>query len=1074
MKLTTLLYGLFVLALLLPFASATDASVITYWLDNGQNAGAGPRTTYTGETVNFKVYADPCYDYDDCQEMDLKGVILDANNNIVEELFDYNNLREVFGDDETSVFSFTPQTEGTYYIVVDTNGAQNNVCENVNSCSVLRLNVENEPQPPEEIVWGCTDETALNYDSEANRDNGSCNHNPTLIVGRPPVYEESNNVFYYTGSIGREFYVFLRGIDQDGDELTFTKDGAVNGEGSSPQRFTIENHPTTNTAHFRWVPSETGTFAVNLIARDGRGGRDSQIVVFTIGNHAPTLDVTPQPDEETSTMWKYNVYTNEPINLAITAQDSDNDELAISFGWMANEYLSPDVDFSYGDATAGVQWTPEESGEYGFKVRVTDHKVFTEKAIVFNVVDPVLRLFPVGDYSLNEESNVISFPLAVAQYNPFHDDVTYDVRVKREACTGRFCIPESILQHFLPEEAGFDRETGTFTFTPTYDTVKHPNTDVTYMFRFRAYDGFQYSEWVRSTITVDDVNREPVVTLLYPEYLTVNQEGRFGAFIVRNDPDNDDLTFVWNFDEMTNVQGQFVDYVFDSVGVHDGTLTIDDGFGDVLEFPFTVDVREEEPVIIVPVNHAPTIKGITDKEVDEDETLQFTIDATDEDRRDTLTYEMRLVEPRNEFFPSTGSFDSATGDFEFTPNFSFVAHPNMERFFVLEFRAVDNHQDASAWDRVTITVHDVNRNPEITEFTVPTQVVVGQEFSVSGNAVDADNDDLTLEWIFENDATTRVNGPEATYTFSHVGQFSVGFYVHDKFGGSDFRIAILTVEEVPVCTPASVAHGDVSAYPACIITCDERYTLDNNKACVEDIVPVENHAPIIESMEPIHVLEGESRSFQIPASDIDGDELRYFMTEVSSNDALNMGFLLDDVTGEIQLQPTFEYVAHPARERVVTFSFRARDRFVYSEWVELDVIVDDVNRNPVIDDITSPGLLMVDEEGHFSATAHDPDGDELDYMWQFETGGNLYRSQNVDFVYNAPGHYGFSVLVTDDYQGSTQGEGSVLVVEDVSEVCTPASVAHGDVSAYPACTITCDTNYHVESNACVADPEPEF
>ena len=1260
------------LVLVLPFASANDASVITYWLDNGQNAGAGARTVFEGETVNFKVYADPCYNYNDCRDMDLRGVILDENNNVVEELFNYNNLREVFGDDETSVFSFTPQTEGTYYVVVDTDGAQNAVCENENSCSVLELSVEEVPPVPEEIVWGCTDSTAINYDSGANRDNGFCNHNPRIVVMGPPAYDDVDGVYYYDGNIGREFYVRLRGLDQEQTDLTFAWNHAVNGEGSTPRGFTIENTDNSRNGYFRWTPTTTGTFAANIILNDGYGGQDTQIVVFTIGNHAPTLDVTPEPDMETINLWKYDVYTNEEIDLAITAHDVDNDELDMSIQW-TNEYEHPGLDFSYGDDLINVQWTPEESGEYGFIVRVTDGKVFTEKTVVFNVLSPQLLVYPVQDYSLTEESNAVSFTLNTAQFNPFNDDVTYDVRVEREECTGFFCVPDRFRELFLPSEAEFDSETGEFTFTPTYDTVEHPDEHIEYTFKFRAQDGYQESEWVESTINIGDVNREPVVELLYPTTLLVGEEGSFGAIIVENDADGDDLRFIWNFDDMDDLFGQYVDYTFTVAGEHYGTLLVDDGFGDVLEFSFTVMV-EEEPVIIVPVNHVPTIKGITDKEVMEGETLVLNIDARDEDNRDTLSYEMQLVGPVSEVMQSSGSFDSETGRFTFTPNFDFVAHPNLERSFDVEFRAVDNHGEATEWQDVTITVIDVNRNPEIIEFNVPTTVIIGEEFDVSGNAEDADNDDLTYEWIFANDVTTEKEGQEATHTFDHLGDFSVTLNVYDAFGGSDFQIVILTVENEPVCnpaevdnanvapypectvtckkdfhmergicvadpdpvpevcdpaevenghvssypacgimcdrgyylegtvcietpvpevcTPADVDNGDVSAYPECTITCDTDYHLEDN-TCVQDIVPnvctpaevdnanvapypmctvtckkdfhmergtcvadpdpvpevcdpaevanghvssyptcgimcdrgyylegtvcietpvpevctpasvdngdvssypkctitcdvdyhvegnvcvanpeLENNVPVMEQLDNMEVYEGESISFNVEAEDADSDRLTYKVRVDGKlfSFILPSGASFNKATGEFTFSPDYDFVNHPDLEKDITLKFRAYDGEDWSEYMFVTITVLDVNRNPVITDVSVPSQLFVGEEGEFSVDANDADNDALQYRWNFGDNTKVL-GENQEHAFDRVGTYTVTIIVKDDFGGRVVEQRTVRVARE--PVCTPADVANGHVSSYPACTISCDTNYHVEGSVCVADPEPE-
>jgi len=84
-----------------------------------------------------------------------------------------------------------------------------------------------------------------------------------------------------------------------------------------------------------------------------------------------------------------------------------------------------------------------------------------------------------------------------------------------------------------------------------------------------------------------------------------------------------------------------------------------------------------------------------------------------------------------------------------------------------------------------------------------------------------------------------------------------------------------------ICTEDE--HGEVSAFPECELTCNEGYVL-NDDVCIGTEVPV------IESIEKKYVAVDEELSFEINATDVDGDVLTY-----SSSD-LPEGATLEEAT----------------------------------------------------------------------------------------------------------------------------------------------------------------------------------
>jgi hypothetical protein len=609
MNIKNLLIGLlFTLVFLVPLASASPVTVdLHFFTANGDYSSSSSMNIDTNTEFSFGVLTDNQF-YDTHVDYPLDVVMLNSRGQRVNSFVQFNDL----GPNYNRIFTYQISQPGTYYIVADTDGALDNSCQdNEGSCDVLTLNVEAEFVPVYgctdptafnynsnantndgscvAIVDGCTDETAMNYDSDANRDNGFCNHNPRLIVGRPPVYEESNDVFYYTGSIGREFYVRLRGLDQEQTDLTFAWNSDVNGEGSWPSGFSIENRENSMNGYFRWTPTESGTFAANLIVNDGYGGRDSQVVVFTIGNNAPTLDVTPQPDEENYNSWTYNIYTEQEIDLTILGEDRDGDELDFSFEFVS-EYLNPGfVDYNYGNDQVNIKWTPSEEGTYALRVKLTDGKDWVYKTIIMNVRNPVPEIGVLPNYEVYENGVPLSFQVSGSDAN---NELVY---VAREACDNFIC---RLWQRVLPADANdlpdyveFDSQTGEFYFAPDYEFVQHPDREEQVRFQFRTYDGSSSSNWEYTTITVVDVNRVVLARIFAPNTAFVGEEVLFVAQTT-DDPDGDSLTYDWDFADRGSDNGRDVTHTFNSAGEYEVSLTVDDGFSGVVESTKLITIED--------------------------------------------------------------------------------------------------------------------------------------------------------------------------------------------------------------------------------------------------------------------------------------------------------------------------------------------------------------------------------------------------------------------------------------------------------------------------------------------------
>ena len=221
--------------------------------------------------------------------------------------------------------------------------------------------------------------------------------------------------------------------------------------------------------------------------------------------------------------------------------------------------------------------------------------------------------------------------------------------------------------------------------------------------------------------------------------------------------------------------------------------------------PFTLIISEEA---VPPVeNAAPAMNAVADREVNEDENLAFAVSATDAEN-DNLLYRAQVQRSflgwpyfSNSLFDGM-TFDRATGQFNFAPDFDFVDHPSTERNVVVRFRAFDG-EDPSLWEMATIIVNDVNRDPEITAFDVPETGAEDVTVYFTSRATDADGDDLSYSWNFGDGTSSTDDNP--THTYSEPRNYTVILTVSDDFGGIDVARNWITVEslaedEVSGCT----------------------------------------------------------------------------------------------------------------------------------------------------------------------------------------------------------------------------------------------------------------------------------
>jgi PKD repeat protein len=233
-------------------------------------------------------------------------------------------------------------------------------------------------------------------------------------------------------------------------------------------------------------------------------------------------------------------------------------------------------------------------------------------------------------------------------------------------------------------------------------------------------------------------------------------------------------------------------------------------------------------------------------------------------------------------------------------------------------------------------------------------------FDASGSS-DPDGDNLTYSWKF-GDASTGA-GKVVNHTYSTDGDYFVNLSVYD---------------------------GDLSGY-------------------AEKILKVVNGVPVIEDHSPkvatSTIDETGNITFSVDVTDPNGDFLTYDW---------KMGDTALPVSGN-----NYTYTADYNSAGTYNFSVNITDGMAHvgQKWA---LVVDNVNRGPVIDSVTPTDNVSMGEteQAMFTVTASDPDGDNLTYVWKVnnvvvtgETNDTFTYSTDFD----SSGNYTVEIVVSDGF-----------------------------------------------------------
>jgi len=470
------------------------------------------------------------------------------------------------------------------------------------------------------------------------------------------------------------------------------------------------------------------------------------------------------------------------------------------------------------------------------------------------------------------------------------------------------------------------------------------------------------------TLTVINVNKPPTITST--PITSVNEAQTYSYGVEASDADGDTLIYIlttapnWlSINSETGLISGTAPSV-DSNTDYDIVVEVSDGKDSTTQNYTLTVIDIPEP------NNAPIAQN--QSITTEFETpFEITLSATDEDN-DVLTYSI-------ESNPSNGilsDFDSSTGELIYIPNGGFSGSDSFT------FTANDGQEDSNT-ATVSITVNPKPNSPPVITSAPIASVNENTQYIYDVDATDADNDTLTYNliqspsWLSINDETGVISGtaPEVAADTN----YSVTIEVSDSMD-SDTQNYLLSVINV-------------------------------------------NKAPVITSIPIMSVSEEQQYSYQVIATDDDGDELTYSITgplwlSIDSSTGLITGTAL-----EVVLDTDFS----------VTITVSDGEDLGSQNYV-LTVI--NINKIPVI---TSTPITEVNENQNYvyQVIATDDDGDNIIYnlttmpIWlsiNSETGliSGIAPEVSSDIDYN------ITIEISDGTDNAIQEY--ILTVRDIAKI----------------------------------------
>ncbi len=411
------------------------------------------------------------------------------------------------------------------------------------------------------------------------------------------------------------------------------------------------------------------------------------------------------------------VSTNEDTQVSVQALVTDldqNDEL--SYLWTQTSGLTVEL---VNVSSTTLQFTApavEQDQNLGFQLTVNDgsDEVTSSINIVIKQINQS-SVVVVNDIASVNEGTLVNLTAQVSDAD-INDVLTYSW-----VQTGGLSVGDI---------------TNANSFNASF-TAPQIEQDTLLIFQFSVNDGTSTVSKILN-VNVKQVNIAP--TVIIPTVGNAEEGSTVTISAAANDVDvHDNLSYLWTqLDEnqalsLLNKNTSDLSFVAPELSqdtVFNLQLAVSDG---------SETVTEQVSITLTNVNKASTVSAGTDQTVNENVNVTLTGSASDLDE-DTLTYQWLQTSGQ----PSLTILGANSLSPQFTaPSLSF------DQAFTFEIQVFDGEQTVT--DSVVVNVLNVNVEPTAV-VTAPTSVTEGQDVSLSVDASDLDEDELTYQWTLVSDA----------------------------------------------------------------------------------------------------------------------------------------------------------------------------------------------------------------------------------------------------------------------------------------------------------------------------------
>ncbi|MGD8305987.1 MAG: Ig-like domain-containing protein, partial [Ignavibacteria bacterium] len=696
---------------------------------------------------------------------------------------------------------------------------------------------------------------------------------------------------------GDSLGIDVSSTDPDGDNRTLT---AIN----FPSFGSFTDN-SDGTGLFSFVPGigDAGSYpGIQVIATDDGIPNLSDTTTFTL-----TVNVNSPPVLDAIT--NQNMDEDDSIGVNVNSTDPDADNITLT----TNNIPSFGSFTDNGDGTGMFSFVTGfgDAGSYpGIQVIATDDGTpnladTTTFTLTVGNVNRAPVVDAIADTTMNEDDSI---GVDVSSTDPDGDDITLTVNN----------IPS--FGSFADNGDG----TGMFSFVTGFgDAGSYPDIQVI------ATDSGtpNLSDTTTFTLIVNDVNRAPVISAI-PDTIT-NEMVPLDVTVNSTDPDGDDIVLT-----ASNVPifGSFTDN-----GNGTGMFSFSPGFGDAGSYPDIKVIATDKGspslsdsttfrLIVGNVNRPPVIFNITNKSMNEGDSLGVDINSTDPDG-DNLTLSVINL-------PAFGSLidnGDGTGLISFLPDFgSTGSYPDIQ--VIVMDGGIPLLSDTTTF---TLTVGDVNQPPDL-DAIADTTMNENDSLGIVVNSSDPDGDNITL-------------------TISNLPSFGS---FNDNGDGTGL------ISFLP-------GYEDAGNYPNIqVIATDDGSPIASNTTTFELTVNDVNRAPVLDAVADKSMNENDSLGIAVNSADPDGDTIA-----LTVNNLPSFGNFTDngDGTGLISFLPDFEDSgSYPNIQIIATDNGTPN----LADTTIFTLTVNDVNRAPVIVPITDKNMDETDVLG-VAVNSTDPEGDNI-------------------------------------------------------------------------------------------------